>query len=283
MKSHRGDASRVIENPLNNVIGLILIIASISILFYFTLPPAIDWQTAFRPAAKKLLSGDSPYHIDKFMNPPWTLVPLLPFAILPENVGRAILTALALLTYAYVAYKLGADIKAIIFLLLSPPVIHSLLNGSLDWLVVLGFILPVRYGLFLVSMKPQVGLAVVVYWFVSSYREEGLKRAVFDFLPFTVTLFLSFMIFGFWPLQYVGSFKPAWNASLWPLSLPVGITLLYAALKRDKFEYAVAASPLLSPYVAFHSWVSVLLALCSQTGYIITSVIGLWLAVLIQY
>ena len=43
------------------------------------LPPAIDWHGVFRPATLALLAGESPYGVEGFYSPPWTLLPLLPF------------------------------------------------------------------------------------------------------------------------------------------------------------------------------------------------------------
>ena len=89
------------------IVVFILAILSISVLFFLTLPRAIDWQSAFRPAALKLMRGQSPFTIEGYFNPPWALIPLIPFAILPEAVGRALLATTTLLVYIYVAHELG--------------------------------------------------------------------------------------------------------------------------------------------------------------------------------
>jgi hypothetical protein len=61
------------------------------------------------------------------------------------------------------------------------------------------------------------------------------------------------------------------------MSIPVGLALLVTAIRKQKIEYALAASPCLSPYVLLHSWVGVLLAIVSSTPETIAAVIGLWI------
>ncbi len=72
------------------------------------------------------------------------------------------------------------------------------------------------------------------------------------------------------------------NASLWPVSLPVGLTLIVAAIRRRNIKFAMPASPCFSPYVLFHSWSAALVALSAQTTEMVTAVIGLWILVIIR-
>jgi hypothetical protein len=44
----------------------------------------------------------------------------------------------------------------------------------------------------------------------------------------------------------------------------------------------MAASPCLSPYILFHSWVVVLFAIVAATPEIVAAVIGLWILVYIR-
>ncbi len=137
------------------------------------LPPAVDWETAFKPAVWKLLQGQSPYRIEGYFNAPWTLLPLIPLVLLPESIGRAAHAVITLAAFAYTAYKLGAKPLAMVILLLSPPVMHGLLNGNIDWLAVLGFVLPPQIGLFFITTKPQIGIAVGLYWLVDIWLQQG--------------------------------------------------------------------------------------------------------------
>jgi hypothetical protein len=266
------------------LIGIAVLVAlGMSVLLAPFAPPAIDWNIAFRPATLALLSGKNPYDNPWMIHAPWGLIPLIPLAILPESVGRVMLIFCGLASYAYVAYKLGAKPIANIFILISPPVLHVLLNGNVDWLAALGFITPPQIGLFFISIKPQMGIAVAPFWLVQAWRQGGWKQVVKTFAPFTVILLLSFAIFGLWPLGATSRVGYWWNASLWPLSIPVGLALLITSLRKQKIEFAIAASPCLSPYLLFHSWVGALLAFVSSTPEVIAAVIGLWIVVLVRY
>ncbi len=266
---------------------LIGIIAAVALGMSFALAPfvpsAIDWSTAFRPATLELLAGRNPYENHLMIHAPWGMIPLIPLALLPESVGRVMLIFCGLASYAYVAYKLGAKPIATTFLLISPPVLHVLLNGNLDWLAALGFITPPQIGLFFISIKPQMGVAVAPFWLVQAWRQGGWRQVIKTFGPFAVILLLSFAIFGLWPLGSTRTADYWWNASLWPMSIPIGLALFVTSIRKQKIEYAMAASPCLSPYVLFHSWVGVILAIVSSTPETITAVIGLWIFVAIRY
>jgi hypothetical protein len=256
------------------VIGAVIVLSFITAPYF---PSAIDWSTAFRPATLDLLSGRNPYENPLMIHAPWGMLPLIPLALLPESVGRVLLIFCTLAAYTYVAYKLGAKPIAIAFLLMSPPVWHVILHGNLDWLAALGFIAPPQIGLFFISVKPQMGIAVAPFWLIQAWRLGGWKQVVKTFAPFTIALLLSFAVFGLWPLGASRTANYFWNASLWPMSIPVGLALLVTAIRKQKIEYALAASPCLSPYVLLHSWVGVLLAIVSSTPETIAAVIGLWI------
>lgn len=153
----------------SRVILLVVMVLILLVAMVIYLPPAVDWQDAYRPAAMSLLAGGSPYEVSGYFNPPWALLPLLPIAVLPQPLGRALAVMVALVAYAYVAYRLGADRKTMLVFLLSPPVLHGLLNGSLDWLGALGFVMNPQLGLFFVMIKPQLGIAVAVFWLFQSW------------------------------------------------------------------------------------------------------------------
>ena len=262
------------------LLGLIIIflIGAMS----FVLPPAVDWHKAFRPAAWELVSGRSPYYVDGYFNAPWALLPLIPLALLPENVGRAIAFVVSLAALTFTAHRLGARPLAIAILLISPPVVHGLLNGNIDWLAAVGFVLPPQIGLFFISVKPQMGIAVAIFWLVEAYRKDGWREVVRVFGPITAAMLLSFALFGLWPLRFERELDLWWNASLWPASVPVGLALLVAAVRKGKIEYAMGASPCLSPYVLLHSWVGALLAIVASLPELVAAVIGLWILVAIR-
>ncbi len=244
------------------------------------LPPAVDWHLFFRPAAQELLHGRSPYTVEGFPSPPWALLPMLPLALLPEHVGRALFFILSLGVFAYVAYRLGASATTMFFFLVSPPVLHSLLNGNVDSWVLLGFVLPPPVGLLFLSIKPQIGVGVALFWLVEAWRKGKMAAVVKTFAPTTIAWLASFLLYGLWPLRWQQEVEVWWNASAWPLSIPVGVALMVAAVRLRQKEFAMAAAPCLSPYVLLHAWGGALAALMTLPAEMIAVVLGLWIIVL---
>lgn len=239
------------------------------------LPGAVDWTETFRPAALSAWRTGDPY-TNGFCNPPWAILPLMPLALLPETWGRGVLIVVSLLSFAYTARRLGASPLAMALILLSPPVILCLQFGNIDWLVLLGFVLPPPIALFFLAVKPQIGIVMALYHAVRAWQERKLIETV---APVTIALLLSFLVYGFWPARAAALPAQGWNTSLWPYLIPVGMALVVAG----KREYAMAASPCLSPYVASHSWAGVLFALCNSVPELAAAVVGSWILVAMLY
>ncbi len=99
-----------------------------------------DWVGFFLPATLALIHGEG-LHPDIF-NPPWALFPLIPFALLPIEIGKPLLIGLEILSFAFVAWKFGAKPLALAAFLLNPMTFNALMCGNIEWLVVLGLALP---------------------------------------------------------------------------------------------------------------------------------------------
>jgi hypothetical protein len=261
-------------------LGLVALVAAGVVLAAAYLPPAIDWEQVYVPASRAVLAGRSPYTVAGFMNPPWALLPLLPFGADPVA-GRAGLFVLSLTVYALVAIRLEAAPVALGLFLVSPTVLHTLLNGNLEWLVLLGILLPPRWGLVLMVIKPQVGAGVAVWWAAEAWRAGGWHGVIILVSPVGVALATSLVLFGLWPLQVGDPPGLAWNASPWPWGLPLGLgVLVYSVWKRD-VRAALIAAPLCSPYVIQHAWTGAVLALVGRTWVLAFVVVGLWGLVLL--
>ena len=259
--------------------ALVLVTFSLAIAF---LPPGIDWRDTYRPAALALLQGASPYTVDIFFAPPWSLIPLIPFALLPVEIGRAMLFVVGLCSYAFTAYKLGAKATGLAAFIASPIVLHGLLNSNVEWLVLLGFVLPPQLGLFFVTIKPQIGIGMLVYWGIQGIRDNGIGQTVRDFLPISLVSLASFAVFGLWPLRFRETLvlTRGYNASFWPFSIPIGLALLCLAFWRKDSRFAMAASPFISPYVLFHAWVGPLVSIVRSSIAVLLVVLALWVLVI---
>ena len=261
-----------IRNLALSLVCLVIVILLASVV----LPPILgyDWRVVFRPAALATIEGQNPYQVDQFMIAPWSLLLFVPLALLPERVGLAFLTVVGLLVYALVAIRLGTRRAGLVAILLSPQVLQCLINGNIDWLALAGFVMPAQIGLFFLALKPQIGAALMVYWALEAIRE---KRFWYTFFPFIVVLGISFTLFGFWPLS-MANVSQEQSVSMWPLSLPFGLVLLFAAIRRRRERLAQGISPLIAPHVMFHSWAAPLFALAPDTLELIAAVVVSWLA-----
>ena len=244
----------------------------------------IDWHETFYPAARKALDGENPYNVPTFRNAPWTLLAFLPFAFFKEDVGGILFFIASLIGYAWVAYSLRAKPLAFIAFLFSPPVVYGLRMLNVDILVLIGFVLPAPVGLFFVLIKPQMGVVMVLFWLTEAWRDGGIKKVFWTFLPVTISLLLSFVFFGNWVIGRQSDLLDSfWNASLWPWALPIGLTLTALAVRDRRKDYGMAGSPFLSPYLAYHSWASVLVGLLQHEFLLIITVIGMWIAGAVHY
>ncbi len=194
---------------------------------------------------------------------------------------QKILTALAIIGVALLLSFLAAPFvpPAIDWSITFRPAALTLLSGESPY----GKVYVVHAPWALIMLAPLALLPEAVGR-VMLWRQGGWKQVLTTFLPFTIVLLLSFAIFGLWPLDALRVTSDVWfNASLWPLSIPAGLTLFVTAIRKRKIEYAMAASPCLSPYVLFYSWGGVLLAIIASVPETIAAVIGLWILVAIRY
>lgn len=263
--------------------------AALLVVLYFgadSLWPAvgIDWRETYYPAARAALEGRDPYlAAPTFRNVPWTLIPMLPLAFLSERVSGALYFSLTLVLYAWTAIQLKASRMALIAFLLSPPVVYGMRMLNVDALVLMGFILPPQFGLFFIAIKPQMGIAMVPFWFFEAWREGGWKSLVRVFAPVAIAVILSLVIFGPSSIGWSDDLlRSTWNASLWPWAFPIGFALTVLSIHNRRKDQAMAASPFLSPYLAYHSWVSVLAGLMQRDLELVLAVIGMWLVAVIR-
>jgi len=262
------------------IVLLVLAAVGLAVLAGAYLPQAVDWHGAFYPGARALMEGRTPYPYGVY-TPPWALLPLVPFAV-DEQLGRGGLFVVGLAVYAWVAIRLGARPVALVLWLTSPPLLHSLLNGNLEWLVFIGLLLPPRWGMFFVLIKPQVAGMVALWWTVEAWREKAWRGVWALWWPVTLAFVASVILFGWWPGRSASMAEFWWNASLWPWSIPAGLVLLGVSLWRRDWRYALAASPLLTNYVLLHAWAGAVLATVHNTRLLAVVVGVLWFLVLRQ-
>lgn len=263
----------------SNVAKVAVLLAGVVVVSFVlaTLPWRYsDWSYTLRPAALALLSGQSPYTVATYVSPPWILLPLIPIAILPAQLGQVVVFWLTLATYATLARANGARPWSVVALLISYPVVYSLAYCQNDWLVLLGLVLPPWLGLLLLMAKPQIGIGVAFFLGYQAWSTGGLRKLVLLFLPLTILVLIAFALFGPALFTRPSTVNSLANTSLWPRAIPIGLVLLVAALRRKSKFRSLVASPFLSPYVPIHSWAAVIIGLSDDPWYPLLISAGSW-------
>ncbi|MEP6896605.1 MAG: hypothetical protein ABI986_13445 [Chloroflexota bacterium] len=243
-----------------------------------------DWKIYYRPATLALIHGESPYSVAGFPAPPWSLIPLIPFALLPEKLGNVLYFVFGIAITTFILLRLKAKPIVILIFLTSSPVIGYFTWGNIDWMPMLSLILPMPIALIAAVTKPQIGIGFVIYSFFVTLKTKGLKEVIKVFAPLTLLTLLSFWMFGFWVSNIVSLAQVKWqhNVSFWPNGLFIAFWLLYKSIQKESPSIGLASSPFISPYVTPFTWVAVLPALLEQPVELLIVSIGLWMPVFIK-
>jgi hypothetical protein len=249
------------------------------------LPIGLDWLVIL-PAVQEFSRGKNPYLVGEGFHqvyePFWTYLVLTPFSLGPYWLGRGLLFVVSLIVFAYTAHRMGAARWQLLLFLCSSSVVGCLNNGNLDWLVTLGLVLPIKYGLFFVLIKPQVGIGIAIYWMFACWFVGGWHYVLEQFAPVTVYYLVSFLWYGLWPLELIGMNSNPDNMSAFPWTVPIGIFLMYISIRLARKRLAMFSGPLLAPYVSQFSYSVSLLALLDQPRLFVLAWVLLWIPVLVR-
>lgn len=128
--------------------------------------------------------------------------------------------------------------------------------------VAVALFLPEQIGLFFLLGKPQISVAGIFFVAYQAWRKGGIRELLRVFLPVTVAMGISILVYGPWFINHQFSFYDAvYNMTLWPISMPIGLIILFLALRKRRLSLSMLASPFFSPYVPPHSWSGALLSL----------------------
>ena len=243
------------------------------------MPGAVDWDATFLPAILTILQAGNPYSVPGFYNPPWALLPLIPFALLPYDLGRIALLLISLCAFAFTLYRLGAKPIPLALILLTPFALDSLFWGNLEWITLLGLTLNPIYGLILLAIKPQMTIGVILFVLVESYIRSGFWNGfVKTIAPVTFVFIISIILFGWFPLRWLDyhSEITGVNLSLFPWSLPIGFLLMLQSFRMHRIEYALAASPMFMPTISPNVWLVAFFALARLPIQSLLATTGIW-------
>lgn len=223
------------------------------------------WVTFFQPAALHMAAGGNPYYAyGAVFNPPWVLLPLIPLAWLPAVFGQTVLALASAVGMYVAARRLGASRLVSAIMLLLPGMVKQYISINFDWLAPIGLLLPPWLGLFFVMAKPQLGVGVAIYWLVRAWQRGGLVRVALTFAPVGLAGLISLALYGPWFVNMDPAGRLAvmpWNFSLFPWSIPLGLLLIALAIRRRFPGLSLLGGALLSPYMAYYSWVAATLGL----------------------
>lgn len=262
---------------------LFVIVVIVIAMMADILPVGIDWQNTYRPATLAFLQGQSPFSVEIYYAAPWAVIPLIPFALLPYKLGRAGAFVLGLFAFGYIAHKLEAGKLTLTIFMLSAAVIGCLNNGNIEWMPLLGIVLPPQWGFILLAVKPQVGIGLGIYWAWTIWREKGFLQLARTLAPVSALMSLSFALYGFWFLRFEQTV--AWsvdNTSLGWYGMAIGWVALVRAIGKRDPSLAMASSPLLAPYVLQFTWSAMLVHLLKRPVELLGAVVILWVPVLLR-
>lgn len=239
--------------------------------------PLFDWSAYFKPAILALFNGGDPYAFAVF-NPPWVFAPLIPFALLPEPLGGILMLMVGIFCVGFTIYRLGGRRLALIAILFSPLVLDSLVFGNIEWLTLLGLVVTPWLGLILLALKPQITFVAIA---LIAIQNRNRPRV---FVPLVIVSLASLVLFGLYPLRVLGysNYAASFNASLFPLSLLLGLPLAYQALRTKQMRSAIAASPLFAPTLSQAAWAGLPLALARYPALALLSTLALWICIVLN-
>ena len=259
------------------LIGFIVVFLVITIREY--LPFAIDWHLTYYPATHAFTKGETPYYEGSTLeNPIWVCILLAPFAIFSEATGRALLLIASIIAY-YAAFRnAGLSNKWIVLVFLSPQVLYGINMGTIDAFVLTAPLFHPIFGFMIAITKPQIGIGFIVFLVVEWIRQKKFKEMFIAFLLSGIGIGISIHL----GMPFSGRLiNVPWNTSLFPYSVLPGLVILaLAILKRHKWG-SVVASPMLAPYLTFHSWVT--LFMINNTYYLSGIFIVSWVSYLIWH
>lgn len=271
-------------SKLRNLLCIVLIAAAflafvIAVHTWLSASPVwgVDWKRQIRDGSLQVISGVNPYINMKRCLPPWVYLLISPIALLPPDWGSNVIFALTYFVYSFVLYRLKSDPLSILAFMLNPFVYSNAVNANFDFLAVLGFVMPPKIGLFFVLFKPQIGIAIAVFWLVEAWRQGRGWGVIRVFAPVIAAYLVSFMIYGLWPLQVAGMVNDKYNSSLWPVGIIVGLILLFKAIKDREPLTAMGVSPFLAPYVNITSYAAMLLPFLRNSASMIIAVSFSWM------
>ena len=243
-----------------------------------SIPLWYDQKTDFTQVGKNL---GNPYETPRFVNPPWTAIFLVPFTIFPLSVSVLIQLIIYFVLLAIIIHKYGGNTRGVLVTVSSFIAFDNALELNIEWLVLIGLLVPPFLSSIFILMKPQVALG---FWL--SYSVRQWLWLIFGGI---ILLIISLLTWGYWPDdmqaailtysipddEHFAQFNIAPSVLMpqilaWIIGLYMGI---YAFMKRDPV-WGIIAWLFFVPYVLFYTFL-VYFALLTTKLPLLTTIITL--------
>lgn len=197
----------------------------------------------FYQSGRAVLSGVNPYSVEGFYSPLYVAIGFALLALLPMPIAFHLFAGFVFLSFGLAFYMLtNRQIKMTILLMCSPFPLMTAWYGNLESLVLIGSIIAPMVGIWLVMVKPQLGLIVALLFVWQARSLRSIARLI---IPVGCLYALSFAL-GMWRTTPIAE---AWNIRLWPIGLLIGIPAAMIALHKRRIDWALFAGPFVAPYL----------------------------------
>ncbi len=247
------------------VLMIVLLVALFGVIAYFAASlPTADYFVNFYWPIRNDLFGHPLYESEHYVNAPWGIIPLVPFALFPPNVAHGLYFATCLYILAYIAWRLHAGPLAIAAFMLSPTAIGALLVGNVDPLLISGMLFPPVIGLLILMIKPQIGAGVALYYLIEYVRKKRWLEGLKTFSPVAAGYGLGLILLPIWYVRMLGIPANVWNRTLFPYAIPLGVLFLALALRHRNPYFALASGAFFVPYLTFYTYIIVQIGLLHE-------------------
>lgn len=208
-----------------------------------------DQTYIFRP-----VSLEDPYATQGFVHPIWIVVLIYPFRWLPLELSTLVQALIYYIALSLVILKYGGGRREILITLFSYPCLDAVLQMNVDWLVVVGMLLPAWLSGPFVLAKPQIGAGYYIGKPIRDWFKMGVLMAIIGVG--------SVLIWGWWTqtiLDLVGEFSIGRFFNVAPsnylgvISMLIGLVLAVWAFRRKDVPLGVLAWLFFTPYLAAYS------------------------------
>jgi hypothetical protein len=197
----------------------------------------------------------NPYVLPSFVSPPYISIFLLPLTALPPLLAILIQLCLTTVVLALLVYKHGGNWRTLLLVVSCYIMFHVTIELNVDWLVMIGLLVPPAWSAPFLATKPQLAYGVVL-----SYSRRDFVRFVIVGL---ILLIVSLLIWNQWPLQMLEATRRVistaqWNTALIGLltpfvAIPVGLLLAWRGFRRRDPVLCTLAGFFFVPYTGFYS------------------------------